>query len=157
MESSNSSFERRNFLIQAGSLLGIGLVTATLPGLMTSCQQSESPVNTGVKREVDITQYPDLLNDFGFVKVSFTGLNESMPVLIIRKSAGNFLVLSTKCSHQGCEVDDPDPIAKTIPCPCHGSVYSEVDGSVINGPALNSLKLIPGSFDSGTNILTITL
>ncbi|OGU13744.1 MAG: hypothetical protein A2X61_06250 [Ignavibacteria bacterium GWB2_35_12] len=157
MELSDSTLQRRHFLIQAGSLLGIGIAAAAIPGLITSCQQNESPVNTGVKKEVDISQYPELQNDFGAVKISFTGLNENMPVIIIRKSAGNFLVLSSKCTHEGCMVDDPDTSAKTISCPCHGSKYSELDGSVINGPAQSSLKQIPSSFDTATNILTITL
>lgn len=158
MEFTDSSLElhRRNFLIQAGSLLGIGIVAAAVPGLITSCQKSEGPVNTGVKKEVDITQYAELQNDFGAVKVSFTGQNENMPVIIIRKSAGNFLVLTSKCSHQGCEVNAPDTSAKTISCPCHGSKYSEVDGSVINGPTTSALKIIASSFNQATNILTIT-
>jgi cytochrome b6-f complex iron-sulfur subunit len=156
MELSDLTLERRKFIIQAGSLLGIGIVAAAVPGLITSCQKSENPVNTGVQKEVDITQYPELQNDFGAVKVSFTGQNENMPVLIIRKSAGLFMVITSKCTHQGCEVNVPDPVAKTISCPCHGSKFSEVDGSVINGPASQSLRTITSSFNSLTNILTIT-
>ena len=157
MELSDLTLERRKFIIQAGSLLGIGIVAAAAPGLITSCQKSENPVNSGVKREVNISHYPELQNDFGAVKVPFTGLNEDFPVIIIRKSAETFLVITSKCTHEGCVVDDPDPATKTILCPCHLSKYSEVDGSVINGPALRSLKQFPAIFDSATNILTITL
>ncbi len=89
MEFSDSSLERRSFLIQAGSLLGIGIVAAAAPGLITSCQKSESPVDSGIKKDVDLTQYSELQSDFGAVKVLFPGLNEDKPVIIIRKSSGN--------------------------------------------------------------------
>jgi nitrite reductase/ring-hydroxylating ferredoxin subunit len=117
MEIKNSTPGRRNFLIKSGTLLGLGLVAVSAPGLISSCQQSESPVNTGIQKDVDISQYPELQNDFGSVKLSFSGLNESTPVIIIRKSEGNFIVLSSKCTHEGCIVGDPDPSTKTITCP----------------------------------------
>jgi cytochrome b6-f complex iron-sulfur subunit len=148
---------RRNFLSQTGALLGIGTFSFIMPGLFSSCQQNEGPTNiTGSKKDVDISQFPSLQNDFGAVKTSFTGINSDMPIIIIRKSLGTFLVLTSKCSHQGCEVNLPDSGSKTIMCPCHGSVYSEVDGSVINGPATFGLQQFQSSFNSTTNILTIT-
>jgi Rieske Fe-S protein len=157
MDEKEITNNRRSFLIQAGSLIGIGIAAASIPGLITSCQQSEGPVNSGVKKEIDLTQYPELLTDFGFVKISFTGLNENMPVIIIRKSEGNYLVLTSKCTHLGCEVNDPDSATMTIPCLCHGSVFSFNDGSVINGPALKPLKQFPVTFNPDTNMLTITI
>ncbi|TAL69436.1 MAG: hypothetical protein EPN82_06270 [Bacteroidetes bacterium] len=157
MEYDNSSPERRNFLIRAGTLIGLGIAAATIPGLITSCQQNDNPISTNVKKEIDVTQYSELQNDFGAVKIKFDNMNGNMPVIVIRKSAGNYLALTSRCSHQGCEVGIPNSATHTITCPCHGSVYSEVNGSVISGPASQSLKQFPTSFDSATNILTITI
>jgi Rieske Fe-S protein len=156
-ETLDSSVPRRQFLIRAGALIGIGLVAGSMPGLITSCSNSTGPNNDNHgPKTVDVTQYTELQNDYGAVKVPFTGYNGNMPAIIIREAAGTYLVLTSLCSHQGCEVNLPDSAAKTISCPCHGSKYSEVDGSVINGPTTRALQVIPSSFNASNNILTIT-
>ena len=127
-----------------------------MPALITSCSSTTGPANDNHgPMNVDITQYNGLQSDFGAAKVSFNGYNQNFPVIIIKESAGTYLVLTSMCSHQGCEVNLPDTAAKTITCPCHGSRYSETDGSVINGPASYGLKVILSSFNASTNVLTI--
>ena len=157
MDNENSKTDRRNFIIQAGTILGLSIVSSSMPGFLTSCKQYDNPASADVKKEINVTNYPQLQNDFGAVKIKFDGLNGNMPVIVIRKSAGNFIALTSVCTHQGCEVNIPDTASGTISCPCHGSKYSESNGSVINGPASSPLKQFPTSYDSATNILTITL
>jgi len=54
-------------------------------------------------------------------------------VVVTQPTAGQFKAFSAICTHQGC------PVSKisggTIDCPCHGSQFSIVDGSVKGGPA----------------------
>ena len=92
----------------------------------------------------------------GAVKRTFGTNNNGQPVLIIRKAINEFLVLTTICTHMGCEVGIPQSAGATIDCPCHGSKYSSLDGSVVNGPAPAALHRFPATYDAQTKILTIT-
>lgn len=59
------------------------------------------------------------------------------PVVITQPSEGTYKAFTAICPHQGClvgEVADNE-----IVCPCHGSLFSAVDGSVIQGPAEQGL------------------
>lgn len=54
-------------------------------------------------------------------------------IVVTQPTAGTFKGFSTTCTHLGCQVDKvADGL---IQCPCHGSRYSVVDGSVKAGPA----------------------
>jgi nitrite reductase/ring-hydroxylating ferredoxin subunit len=54
-------------------------------------------------------------------------------VVVTQPTAGTFKGFSSTCTHLGCTVDK---VANgLIQCPCHGSMYSIVNGSVKAGPA----------------------
>ncbi|MET7983493.1 MULTISPECIES: Rieske (2Fe-2S) protein [unclassified Streptomyces] len=58
-------------------------------------------------------------------------------VVVTQPTAGTFKAFSSKCTHQGCAVKG---IANgVITCPCHGSQFSAIDGSVKKGPATTGL------------------
>ncbi|MGH3456111.1 MAG: Rieske (2Fe-2S) protein [Nocardioidaceae bacterium] len=54
-------------------------------------------------------------------------------VVVTQPTEGDFLGFTAICTHQGCTVGDVSD--GTINCPCHGSMYSIEDGSVVGGPA----------------------
>ncbi len=54
-------------------------------------------------------------------------------IVITQPSAGTFKAFTAVCTHQGCTVGSVSD--NQITCPCHGSVFSAKDGSVISGPA----------------------
>lgn len=54
-------------------------------------------------------------------------------VVVTQPVAGTFKGFSSTCTHLGCTVDRVS--GGLIMCPCHGSAYSVVDGSVKDGPA----------------------
>ena len=59
------------------------------------------------------------------------------PTVITQPSEGTFKAFTAICPHQGCLVGE---VAENeIVCPCHGSLFSAVDGSVIQGPAEQGL------------------
>jgi Rieske Fe-S protein len=58
-------------------------------------------------------------------------------VVVTQATAGQYKAFSAVCQHQGCIVDTIE--GKKIVCPCHGSAYSIVDGSVVNGPTTRAL------------------
>ena len=58
-------------------------------------------------------------------------------VVVTQPTAGQFHAFSAVCTHKQCLVSQ---VADgTIDCPCHGSRYSDVDGSVVKGPATQAL------------------
>lgn len=59
------------------------------------------------------------------------------PIVITQPSAGTFKAFTAICPHQGCLV--AEVAENEIVCPCHGSLFSAVDGSVIQGPAEQGL------------------
>jgi nitrite reductase/ring-hydroxylating ferredoxin subunit len=58
-------------------------------------------------------------------------------VVVTQPTKGQFKAFSSKCTHQGCPVNE---VAKgVISCPCHHSEFSVTDGSVKKGPATQPL------------------
>jgi Rieske Fe-S protein len=54
-------------------------------------------------------------------------------IVVTQPQAGSFHAFTAICTHQGCIVNAVS--GGTINCPCHGSEYSIVTGSVVRGPA----------------------
>src|ERR1039457_1503666 len=61
-------------------------------------------------------------------------------IVITQPQAGSFHAFTAICTHQGCVVSTVS--GGTINCPCHGSKYSSVNGSVVNGPATLPLAAV---------------
>lgn len=61
-------------------------------------------------------------------------------IVITQPKAGSFLAFTAVCTHAGCTVSDVT--GGTINCPCHGSKFSIVNGSVVNGPATSPLAAV---------------
>lgn len=59
-------------------------------------------------------------------------------VVVAQQSEGDFKAFSAVCPHQGCLVGQVD--GEEILCPCHGSIFSIADGSVLDGPATSPLE-----------------
>jgi Rieske Fe-S protein len=73
---------------------------------------------------------------------------EAQKVVVTQPTAGTFKAFSAVCTHQGCTVSKVTPAG--ISCPCHGSVFSVADGSVVQGPADKPLAEQPVTVDNGT-------
>jgi Rieske Fe-S protein len=62
-------------------------------------------------------------------------------VVVTQPTAGTYKGFSAICTHEQCLVDQ---VANgTIDCPCHGSMFSIKDGSVVGGPAPSPLPSAP--------------
>lgn len=147
--------DRRKFIINLGSAIGAGLVFVPLSQFLNSCEHQEPTTEVKSKELlISLNQYP-VLNEVGkFQKIT----ENNLPLLIIRKSQTEFLVLSLICTHQGCEVDVPDS-SNNLNCYCHNSRFSADDGSVVRGPDdgtnISPLKKYQYTFDSNSNQLKI--
>lgn len=77
-------------------------------------------------------------------------IREADKVVVTQATAGQYKAFSAVCQHQGCTVGSIE--GKNIVCPCHGSAYSIVDGSVVKGPTTK--PLIPKtSTTEGTDLV----
>jgi len=59
--------------------------------------------------------------------------------IILIKKGEEIELLSSKCTHLGCQINKTEN--NRLICPCHGSEYS-LDGKPLKGPAINSLAKI---------------
>jgi Rieske Fe-S protein len=69
-------------------------------------------------------------------------------VVVTQPAQGDFKAFSAVCTHQSCLVSQ---VANgTIDCMCHGSKFSDQDGSVVNGPATSPLAEVSIKVDGDT-------
>jgi Rieske Fe-S protein len=71
------------------------------------------------------------------------------PVVLTQPTAGDVKAFTSICPHQGCKVSEVSN--NEIYCPCHGSKFSALDGSVIQGPATEGLSAAAVAVD-GTKV-----
>jgi Rieske Fe-S protein len=71
------------------------------------------------------------------------------PVVLTQPTAGEVKAFTSICPHQGCKVSEVSN--NEIYCPCHGSKFSALDGSVIQGPATEGLAAAAVAVD-GTKV-----
>jgi Rieske Fe-S protein len=81
----------------------------------------------------------------GDVPVGSAAIFADQKVVVAQRTEGDFTAFSAVCTHQGCLVGSVE--GEEILCPCHGSVFSVVDGSVLGGPAPSSLEEVAISVD----------
>lgn len=148
--------DRRNFITRALSFLGVSVCGSAISSILSGCE-SDVLKSSNVAVQVDLNEIPELAQVGGAVKRTFTSHNGGRPVMILRVEDQEFLVLSTVCTHQACEVNLPGARGYSeISCDCHGSLYDPSTGSVVRGPALAPLPRFQGDFDDSNDILTIT-
>ncbi|NQW30858.1 MAG: Rieske 2Fe-2S domain-containing protein [Ignavibacteria bacterium] len=151
---------RRDFLRTATTSVGLVLSAPVIVAILSSCEENETTAPpTGKKVVVDISTFTELSAPGGIVSTVVTGLNADNRVFISRVSDTEFVVFSTICTHQGCEVGSPAMSGMHCVCPCHNAMYSHVDGKILRQPSSGSATDLPkfvSEFNSSTNILTIS-
>lgn len=65
-------------------------------------------------------------------------ITDEPPVVLTQPVSGDIKAFTAICPHAGCLVNEV--INNEIICPCHGSRFSAVDGSVISGVAATGLN-----------------
>ena len=110
-------------------VLGTSLAAGAAATLV-ACGQGKSadivPSPTGTAYDAtDLSKLPVQ----GTTSVTVNGHN----YLLYRPDEKTVLAYTSVCTHQGCKVGTGD--STNFICPCHGSEYSKLDGSVTQGPA----------------------
>lgn len=128
-----------------------------LPSAFTGCTKDDSTVPTpdpnpgpgtgGSKITLDLNLAENsALNNVGGSKVVQT-------LIVANTGGGNYVALSSICTHEGCTVDYSSAAGKFV-CPCHGSSFT-TSGVVVTGPA--SSPLTSYTVVKSGSILTINL
>lgn len=123
-----SNVSRREFVVQVER---IG-VACLLPTVLASCA---SVRYAGSAVEVDrLVVLRSELSTAGAALIETP--DDQLPIFLRRVSESEFVALSTKCTHRGCQVE---AAANQLVCPCHGSVFS-LNGERLQGPAEHPLS-----------------
>jgi cytochrome b6-f complex iron-sulfur subunit len=136
-----------------------GAVIMLVPSVLSNCKSSPK-VNKGENiPETMAGAVPETVIQLDLSLAENSALNSTgvsmvvKGIIIANTGSGNFIALSSVCTHKGCTVGY-DSKEGNIKCPCHGAVFT-TKGSVVSGPAENPLKSYPVS--KNENILTISL
>ncbi len=135
---------RRGVLIGAGAV-GAGMVLVACGGKSPGSpagQPSSSATTAPASASVKTADVP----------VGGGVVLEEAKIVVTQPKAGEFKAFSAICTHRQCTVSK---VADgTIDCPCHGSQFSAVDGSVVKGPAEKSLA--PKKLTVADDTVTVT-
>ena len=82
-----------------------------------------------------------------------TGVNFFDDFIVIKKD-DQFEVLSSKCTHLGCRINQQSQ--DKLMCPCHGSSY-KLNGQVVTGPAIKPLPQLAYQINTDQQTLTVEL
>ncbi len=127
--------ERKEFL----ALLGSGAATVVFAGCFGGCSKKEddpTPNTPGTSTKKDFTL--DLNVPANAALQNNGGHLVSNEVIVAKTSAGNYIAVSSLCTHQGATLTFESP-NNQFHCPNHGSNFA-LDGKVVNGPAATALK-----------------
>lgn len=108
-----------------GAAAAIGLTAAACSSSSGTSASSGSQNNAAGGSA--LAQTSDIPVDGGMI------VNADGGTVITQPAAGTYKAFTAVCTHQGCTVGQVSN--NQITCPCHGSVFSAKDGSVIQGPA----------------------
>lgn len=122
---------RRRHLLAAAGVVGVGvpLVAACGPD-----EQKHAPPKAGT----ELTTTDEVPVGGGVIVGN---------VVVTQPTSGEFKAFSAVCTHAHCLVTKVD---HAIECPCHGSKFALVDGSVEQGPAGDPLPQVDIVVDAKT-------
>jgi Rieske Fe-S protein len=80
-------------------------------------------------------------------------LPDGSPGIVARPTASTVACFSAICTHMGCTVK---PSGQKLDCPCHGSQFDALTGSVLHGPATEPLPKIAVTVAGGNVVTTAT-
>lgn len=124
---------RRRHALSGAVGLGLGL-----PVLAACGGDSGSPTDPGTEGGgTNGGEGGTTLGPTSDVPVGSGTIFDDQKVVVVQPTEGDFKAFSSICTHQGCPVSQVD--GEEILCQCHGSVFSIVDGSVVDGPATAAL------------------
>jgi len=143
--------DRKDFLKACGYACLSGVAISTM---FTSC-------NTVSNLDVEPQNSTISINEkeFEIVKKGVTSFRKyvlihttSLPFPIcLKKNESDYSAMLLKCTHQGAELQ---VFGERMVCPAHGSEFN-LDGQVVEGPALDALQTFSTEVKNGQILITI--
>jgi Rieske Fe-S protein len=123
-----------------GMLVGVGLVG--IAGTLSACGGSKADSSGDASKSSG-----GALGKTSEVPVGGGKIFTSEKVVVTQPKEGEFKAFSAVCTHRGCTVGSIS--GGQIHCPCHGSAFNVIDGSVAKGPATKPLDSKSVSVQNG--------
>ena len=140
---SDQSIVNRRTILAGTGIVAVGVaLAACAPGTEDEANPEIKGTNIGASGTV--------LAAVADVHVGGGVVVSDPPIVVTQPKAGELKGFTAICPHAGCLVSSVQN--DEIICPCHGSRFSAVDGSVIQGPAEQSLEVAAVSV-KGTNVV----
>ena len=133
---------RRNVLAGSGIVAAAVVVSACAPGSDVANSDNIQGTTVGASGTV--------LAAVADVPVSGGVVISDPPIVVTQPKNGEIKGFTAICPHAGCLVSTVEN--DEIICPCHGSRFSSVDSSVIQGPAEQGLAAAAVSV-KGANVV----
>lgn len=132
----------------SGAVVAVGLTAAACGGAwdLDSSVADQTPLSSQTSSEdaPSPTATPDGTLVAETAEIPVDGgkiIPDDGGTVITQPTAGTYKAFTATCTHQGCTVA---AVANNqITCPCHGSIFSAQDGSVVQGPAIRPLAAKP--------------
>ena len=112
-----------------------GVLALVAPGLLKGCAAG-IPILRGRFDGIRVVIPRTALTAVTQTVFRVQAANLPISLILRRLPDGEYLALSTVCTHSGCEVR---PLPSSFQCPCHGSEY-DLEGRVTVGPAREPLQ-----------------
>lgn len=125
----------RRIILRGAALGGVALPLLAACGSDTEAAKKPATSDSAADAGMDIATTAEVPVGAGMIFAD-------EKIVLTQPTEGEFKAFTAVCTHQGCTVTTIKD--GTINCPCHGSMYSIEDGSVVGGPApaaLAELKL----------------
>jgi|SRR3954463_5068705 len=156
-KNTSSSEDRGPYTISRRGFLG-GSAAVVLPVLCGGCGDTPGPpivdLPAVANNQIAITlgSFPDLMKVGGSLVGMASGY--AHPIVVAQFAQGMFAAFDAICTHQNCTVSY-NALNLELDCPCHGSTYDVMDGTVLGGPAPLPLKKLTASSDGTTVMVTL--
>ena len=133
-----------------GALLGGALVTVAACGSSTTEPSSGSDAGSGSGDDgsaggdsgagtCDATPAGvDVGDGSSYPSGSWAAAGSKNDPYIVGQDSGGYFAFSAICTHQGCQVGNPNATTGKTSCPCHGAQFDGT-GAVLRGPARSPL------------------
>ena len=144
-------------MCDAARVLAAGAVAGVAGPLLTACgrdtaNETHETASTATQQST-IVDVSSVAAD-GESIVTPTNGPDGAPILIVRRSADEYLALSMQCTHEGCPINPP--VRGVMMCPCHGSQF-DLNGQVRRGPAQYPLGRYATVYHPANKALTVVL
>ena len=73
--------------------------------------------------------------------------------LVVARSGDRYVTFETWCTHDECPLGDGWLEGEAIRCACHGSLFSLVNGAVLEGPAVDPIDIVAASVTAAGRVV----